>query len=36
MVPHLPWLTVLRYEPNLALFTLFNWDYGFREGPVFK
>ena len=22
------------YETNLALFTLFNWDYGFREGPV--
>ena len=23
-----------RYEANLALFTLFHWDYGFREGPV--
>merc|ERR1719272_159188 len=22
------------YEANLALFTLFHWDYGFREGPV--
>ena len=27
-------LTLTRYETNLALFTLFNWDYGFREGPV--
>ena len=27
-------LTFTRYETNLALFTLFNWDYGFREGPV--
>ena len=29
MALHLP-----RYETNLGLFTLFNWDYGFREGPV--